>query len=212
MADERRSDFMTAAFDLVLFDLGGVLIELSGVGAMRELSGIQSDGELWERWLTCPWVRAFERGECTPDEFAQGMVDEWELTVLPTEFLDAFRLWPVGPLSGAEELVDAVRATVAVGCLSNTNALHTDERFSQWSIFTAFEPRLLSHELGELKPDRALFDRVRELVGLEPERILFLDDNLINVDGARAAGYTALHTRGVDEARTALRSVGVLET
>ena len=197
-------------FDLVLFDLGGVLIELSGVGAMRELAGIDNDDALWERWLTCPWVRAFERGDCTPDEFAAGMVAEWELTVAPEVFLDAFRRWPVGPLPGAEALVERVRSVVAVGCLSNTNAMHTEERFSQWSIFHRFEPRLLSHELGLLKPDRDLFDRVADLAGVAAGRILFLDDNIINVDGANAAGFVAMHTRGVGEAEGALIEAGVI--
>ena len=198
-------------FDLVLFDLGGVLIELSGVGAMRELSGTASDDALWARWLSCPWVRAFERGDCSPAEFAAGMVSEWELSVTPEVFLDAFRDWPVGPLPGAEELVARVAEVVAVGCLSNTNALHTMEQFSRWPIFDLFRPRLLSHELGLLKPDRDLFDRVAELVGIEARRILFLDDNLINVEGARSAGFAAEHVQGVDEARRALTAAGVLD-
>ena len=198
-------------FDLVLFDLGGVLIELSGVSAMRDLAGMDNDDELWERWLSCPWVRAFERGECTPDEFAQGMVEEWTLTVAPEVFLSAFRAWPVGPLPGAEQLVDETSAVVTVGCLSNTNAMHTDDQFSRWPIFDRFAPRFLSHELGLLKPDRDLFDRVAELAGITADRILFLDDNIINVDGARAAGFTAMHTRGVEEARSALVDAGILE-
>ena len=177
---------------------------------MRELAGIDTDDELGERWLTCPWVRAFERGDCSPDEFAAGMVSEWELTVAPEVFLDAFRGWPVGPLPGAEALVERVRSVVAVGCLSNTNAMHTDERFSHWPIFEMFEPRLLSHELGLLKPDRDLFDRVAELAGIAAKRILLLDDNIMNVDGATAAGLTAMHTRGVGEAERALIAAGIL--
>ena len=198
-------------YDLVLFDLGGVLIELGGPAAMRRLTGIGNDDELWQRWLTCPWVRAFESGECSPEEFAAGMVAEWEFSVEPAAFLDAFREWPVGPMPGAEALVARVAKVVAVGCLSNTNILHTEERFSRWAIFDAFEPRLLSYELGVLKPDRALFDRVAELVGSPPSRILFLDDNLINVDGATAAGFAAVHVRGVTEAEQALKDAGILD-
>ena len=55
---------------LVLFDLGGVLIELRGVATMAELSGIDDEGELWRRWLQCRWVRIFESGGCTPGEIA----------------------------------------------------------------------------------------------------------------------------------------------
>jgi HAD superfamily hydrolase (TIGR01509 family) len=196
--------------ELVLFDLGGVLIELGGVESMNALTGIESEDELWRRWLTCPWVRRFERGDCSPDEFADGMVDEWQLTVAPAAFLDAFAAWPLGPLPGAEALVAAVRAVVPTGCLSNTNALHWDRNFSTWPILDAFDFRFLSFELGVLKPDAELFDRVAELLPAPRDRVLFLDDNAINVDGARAAGFAAVTVRGVEEARGALVAAGVL--
>jgi HAD superfamily hydrolase (TIGR01509 family) len=199
-----------ALIDVVLFDLGGVLIELGGVAAMRELTGIESDDELWRRWLGCPWVRSYERGECSTDEFAKGVADDWGLTIEPAAFLAAFAAWPLGPLPGAEALVATVRRSVPVGCLSNTNAMHCDAHFSRWPIFDAFDFRFLSYELGLLKPDREVFDRVAQLVAVPPERILFLDDNQLNVDGARDAGFTAARARGVAEAEDALTAAGVL--
>ena len=60
--------------EMVLFDLGGVLLQLQGVPSMRKLSGISSDHELWSRWLGCPWVRRFESGTCSDEEFARGVV------------------------------------------------------------------------------------------------------------------------------------------
>ena len=65
---------MAEPVDLVLFDLGGVLIELSGVPAMLELTGIESEEDLWRRWLSCRWVRRFESGGCSETEFAAGVV------------------------------------------------------------------------------------------------------------------------------------------
>jgi FMN phosphatase YigB (HAD superfamily) len=198
------------AIQVVLFDLGGVLIELGGVTSMRELTGIESDDELWRRWLGCPWVRSFESGQCSADEFAAGVVDDWRLTVAPETFLGAFEAWPIGPFLGADELVRAVRRTVPTGCLSNTNALHWDDRFARWPILDAFDYRFLSFELGLLKPDREVFDRVAELLPAPPARILFLDDNMLNVEGATEAGFAAVHVRGVAEAEAALVAAGVL--
>ena len=103
-------------FDVVLFDLGGVLIDFGGVAPMKALAGIESDDELWSRWLTCRWVRSFERGECSPDEFADGVVGDWELSVEPAAFLDAFRSWPGGTLPGADELLSRVQQVVPAGC------------------------------------------------------------------------------------------------
>ena len=194
----------------MLFDLGGVLIELGGVAPMRELAGIDSDDELWRRWLTCRWVRSFERGECSADDFANGVITDWGLAVEADAFLDVFRSWPIGPLAGADALVQRVRDSVPVGCLSNTNVLHWDDHFTEWPIFEAFDFRFLSFELGIVKPDRELFDRVAELLPSPPERVLFLDDNVINVEGATAAGFVSYVARGVDEATDALVSAGVL--
>lgn len=55
----------TGPVDIVLFDLGGVLIELGGVSALQEMAGIASDDQVWQRWLTSPWVRNFENGRCS---------------------------------------------------------------------------------------------------------------------------------------------------
>lgn len=200
----------TASIDVVLFDLGGVLIDFGGVDPMKELAGIDSDDELWRRWLTCRWVRSFERGECSEDEFAAGMVSDWNLPVDAQTFLDAFQSWPGGPLPGADDLLRTVQESVPAGCLSNTNALHWEHHFAKWPILDSFDFRFLSFELGIVKPDRALFDRVAELLPTAADRVLFLDDNIINVEGAGAAGFVARHVRGVDEARAALIAAGVI--
>ena len=58
---------------------------------MRRLTGIDSDESLWERWLECEAVRHFERGTTSPEEFASGMVAEWQLPITPEDFLRDFR-------------------------------------------------------------------------------------------------------------------------
>jgi glucose-1-phosphatase len=195
--------------DLVLFDLGGVLIELSGVRAMQDLTRITSEEELWRRWLTCRWVRRFESGGCSETEFAAGVVADWRLELSPPAFLEAFRSWPVGPLPGARELVAQTRASVATGCFSNTNVLHWHDRISAW-VTGLFDHRFLSFELGLLKPDVTAFAQVASMLGVPAERVLFLDDNAVNVAGAAAAGFQAFRAAGVDEARQYLAEAAVL--
>jgi len=194
----------------VLFDLGGVLIEVAGVRAMLELTSIQSEEELWRRWLTCRWVRRFESGGCSETEFAAGVVADWQLEISAAAFLEAFRNWPTGPLPGAAELVAQTQASVATGCFSNTNALHWHDHIVGWSLAGLFEHRFLSFELGLLKPDIAAFARVADLLGVPAERVLFLDDNAVNVAGAAAAGFQAARAVGVDEARQRLAEAAVL--
>jgi putative hydrolase of the HAD superfamily len=201
---------VAAAVDLVLFDLGGVLIEVTGVPAMLELTGIENAEDLWRRWLTCRWVRRFESGGCSETEFAAGVVAEWRLDISPAAFLEAFRSWATGPLPGAAELVAHTRASVATGCFSNTNALHWHDHIAAWPLASMFDHRFLSFELGLLKPDAEAFAQVAGLLTVPAERVLFLDDNAINVAGAAAAGFQAARATGVAEARQCLAEAGVL--
>jgi putative hydrolase of the HAD superfamily len=196
--------------EAVIFDLGGVLADFGGVGPMRELAGINSDDEVWRRWLTCRWVRRFERGECSPEEFATGVVSDWALPVGPEAFLEGFRAWLAAPFPGAEALVRTVGRRLSVGCLSNTNRLHWDECASRWAIAELFDYRFLSFEMGLVKPDRDVFDHVVRSVGSSPQGLLFLDDNILNVEAAQAIGLIGIQVRGVDEARRALADVGLL--
>jgi len=196
--------------EAVIFDLGGVLADFGGVGPMRELAGMDTDEEVWERWLACPWVRSFESGGCSVEEFAAGVVDEWGLPTSSDDFLEGFTGWLAGPFPGAEDLVRAVRETVPVGCLSNTNDVHWIRAISTWPLADMFDYRFLSFQIGLLKPDGEIFEHVVGQVGLEPESLLFLDDNLINVEAARQSGLRADRVRGIDEARASLVAHGIL--
>ncbi len=75
---------------------------------MRALAGIDSDEELWARWLSCRWVQRFEAGLCSPEDFVDGVVADWGLELKPAAFLQSFGTWPT-PFEGALELVDAER-------------------------------------------------------------------------------------------------------
>ena len=136
---------------------------------------------------------------------------DWGLSISPTAFLDEFRTWPSGPLPGAEDLVAEVMARTSVGCFSNTNAMHWNEHLAEWPLVRMFETRFLSFEIGALKPDRRAFDYVAGELNPPPDRVLFLDDNAVNVDGAAAAGFSAVRVAGVSQAREALVAAGVLE-
>lgn len=192
----------------MLFDLGGVLVRLGGVASMGEMAGLASEDEVWRRWLACRWVRDFERGRCTAEEFAQGVVLDWGLRVDPDDFLARFAVWPEGLLPGAIDLVEEVKGVRPVGCLSNSNAVHWAEQ-ARW-FGPVFDAAFLSHEMDLIKPDRDVFDHVAAALSLDPGAILFLDDNAPNVEAAVEAGFQAAVARDPVDARAVLEHFGVL--
>ncbi|HET9094372.1 MAG TPA: HAD family phosphatase [Solirubrobacteraceae bacterium] len=195
---------------IVLFDIGGVLARFRGLEVLRELTGARSELDVAARWLMSPWVRRFESGGCTDEAFAAGIIDEWQFPYTAAEFLELFPGWLDEPFEGAERMVRATSERVGVGCLSNTNALQWRTKISHWAMAECFTHRFLSFELGAVKPDRVIYERVIGRLPAPPDRVLFLDDNPLNVEGARAAGLRAEQTDGVAGARAALARHGVL--
>lgn len=194
----------------MLFDMGGVLVEL---GPLDEFLGTAMPATLfWPKWLASPTVRRFERGECSNDEFGRGLRSEFDLDLSPAEILERFRAFPRGLFAGAADLVAAVADGVATAVLSNTNQLHWEEQADNAIIRDLFDHRFLSYELGLVKPDAAIFERVLAELALSPHEVLFIDDNQLNVDGARALGLDAHVGDGVDEAREVLASRNLLSS
>jgi HAD superfamily hydrolase (TIGR01509 family) len=199
----------SAKTEIVLFDLGGVLVEYRGVSQMGKFARISDPEELWERWLSCKWVRSFEAGRCSEVEFAAGVVDDWELRMSPAAYLEAFRSWPTGPLPGADDLVREVKRRVPVSCFSNTNAPHW-QSVQTWPLIGQFDHVFLSFQMGFLKPDREAFEHVAGALGVPTGRILFLDDNQLNIDTALQLGFSAIRVAGVDDARRALAEIDLI--
>lgn len=193
---------------LLLFDLGGVLVDISAFGALTQLSAAAPDADaVKRRWLASPAVRRFELGLDAPDDFARAFVAEWQLALAPQEFLARFAAWPRGLYPGAREILRALRRRFRVACLSNSNALHW-ERFG--SFVGEFDLALSSHLLGAIKPDADAFERALERCGARAAETVFFDDSPHNVAVARELGLRAHHVDGIEALLPLLRAEGLL--
>lgn len=174
---------------VILFDLGGVLIENNGQAALTAMLPQPLEAaEMWRRWLASPCVRLFERGQISAEEFAGAFVREWRIDLDPSAFIGEFATWPKGLFEGAEALLRDLKGTHHLACLSNTNAIHW-QRFPQ--LHGLFDSCFLSHEMGHVKPDREAFDYTLERLEVAARDVYFFDDLLANVAVAREAGMNA---------------------
>lgn len=196
--------------EVLLFDVGGILIELGGIEIWKNLTGQTDEAELWSQWLNCQVVKDFESGRSTPTDFANGMVRKYDLQISTDQFIESFAQWPKGFYEGARELVADVAPNIRTGCFSNTNDIHWSISFNQ-SVHDLFDLHFLSHKIGHVKPDASAFQYVIDELKCAPESIFFVDDNIINVDAARACGFDAHVTKGPDETRQVLSEHGLLK-
>ncbi|MCX6714970.1 MAG: HAD family phosphatase [Candidatus Uhrbacteria bacterium] len=200
---------MTHQFDFVLLDLGGVLVRLGGWDQLFAWTNIPTLDELKHQWLLSPAVHAFESGKCSEQEFADRLVQELSLCTSPAEFLASFEAAPTELFPGVPELLLELSSNIPVVSVSNTSSLHW-RRFERWNFLQYFHRHLPSFELGVCKPNAAYFHRVLEELHVKPNRVLFFDDSVLNVDAAASVGIIARRTVGIDALRQELTQDGLI--
>lgn len=185
---------MTAPVSLILFDLGGVCVELSGIPTVqRWLSDTMSMETFWKIWIHSPAVQAFESGKMEPEPFAKAIIRELDLPVCPKEFLSHFAAWASRLTPHIKDLLDRLRPHYRIASLSNTNVVHWSAISGHLGLSSFFHQNFPSHLTGLLKPDAAAFLQVVEKTGIPAPEILFLDDHPENIAGAKRCGFQTLH-------------------
>lgn len=182
-------------FDVVLFDIGGVLLTNSWDVKERaetaahfnlDVEELQSRHaeivELWERggvtMSTYLDVAVFyEPRSFTQDEFVQCMLSQ-------------SKLLPNGAMKVLNEL--AASSKHLIGALNNEARELNEYRLKKFGLRDCFDITLTSCYLGLRKPGAAIYKRAIDIVGRPPERILFIDDRPENVAGAEAAGLVSI--------------------
>jgi putative hydrolase of the HAD superfamily len=200
-------------FDVILFDVGGVLLT-NGWDHAERAAAMAHFG--LDR-------AAFEARHGAPN-------DAWERDVIPVKaYLDstvfyesrAFshddfiaimltqsKLLPDGALGILGEL--AASDHYLLGALNNEARETNEYRFRKFGLRKLFRVALSSCYLGLRKPDLAIYKRALDILGRQPERILFIDDRAENVAGAVAAGMHGIQFHGAESLRQELVALGVL--
>ena len=198
---------MDEKIEVVLLDLGGVMLRLHDP---LETFGIDlPNEEFLEKWLLSDSVRELEKGEVSPQTFASSIVQEFGLPYSSQEFMQRFERWPDALFDGVPNLLQAVAANHRLALLSNTNAIHWERDDIEGRLQPLIESVFLSYRTGLMKPEAAAFDDVLNRLNVAAKRVLFLDDNTLNVNAARECGMQAMLTRGFDSLVENLAQAGV---
>jgi glucose-1-phosphatase len=185
----------------IIFDLGGVLLNLDTLrtrNAFIDL-GITQIDDLFRIGHADSFFKEYEVGAITDEEFVEAARKLTRPGTSPQAIIDA---WNSMLLDFPEERVaflNQLKTRYRLFLFSNTNALHLEEfQKSYRTVYGTglddhFEKAWYSHVINQRKPDVAAFEYVISDSNLDPAVTLFIDDALINVEGARAAGLQAIH-------------------
>ncbi len=196
--------------DAVVFDLGNVLIavdEPRGAERMAARTG-KTRQQIEEYMLGTPHGHELALGKVSKKQFFHTVAKDLGFDGTYDEFAliwsDIFT--PIDPMIA---LAESLKTLVPRLLLSNTNAIHMDFILERYGFLHDFDAHVLSHEVGLLKPDAAIYRYTLDKYGLAAERTVFLDDLAPNVEGARRVGMQAIHFLNPEQARAELTKLGV---
>ncbi len=199
----------------LIFDFGNVIAHFDYRQAAGRLGGtLGLTGEAFlERVRTLgfsPLLQQYEAGQITAEAFSGGVATLAGLAIPHEAFAaawsDIFTLnEPVAQL-----VAELKRVGYRLVLGSNTNDLHAAHFRRQFAGTLAhFDRLVLSFEVGHIKPSRPFYLACAEAAGAAPGDCVFIDDLAENVEGARAAGLSAVLYRNVAALRGDLARLGV---
>ena len=83
-----------------------------------------------------------------------------------------------------------------IGLITNGDHTLQMRKLEMLSLESIFDEIIISHDYGTDKPDRLLFDKMGELLGIPNNEMMYVGDHPLNdVDASRRAGYTPVWVR-----------------
>jgi putative hydrolase of the HAD superfamily len=199
-------------FDVILFDVGGVLLtngwdhrERAAVVDQFQLDRVEFERRHAE--ANDPW----ERDAISAGQYLDATVFYEPRSFSKDEFMSAIfaqsKALPNGALGILSELVASHK--YMLGVLNNEAREPNDYRFQSFGLRDQVDVAFSSCYLGLRKPGAAIYRRALDILGTPGQRTLFIDDRAENAAAAVSAGMQAICFTGADALRSNLQTLEV---
>ena len=118
------------------------------------------------------------------------------IDISDAQLLDGWNSILVGEMPGVSELLAKAAGSFPLYAFTNSNREHEAYWSKQFSrILSNFKAVYVSSTIGLRKPEAEAYDYVVRAIGVSADRIVFFDDSLEYIEGARARGLQAVHVK-----------------
>jgi putative hydrolase of the HAD superfamily len=195
--------------DFLIFDLGNVIIDIDYSFSINELKKILPEAKytLTDKFFPSTFHKEYEKGLISSSQFRNEVrnlyQEDWTDAQVDHVWNSLLKDIPYERI----ELLKKLGRDFGTAVLSNTNEIHIEkfdelllDQTGEKSIFDLCDRTFLSHEMGLAKPDEAIYKAVLNEINVSPERVLFFDDLLANLEGAKRVGiqtYQITHPKAL---------------
>ncbi len=199
--------FTLNTIDAIIFDLGGVVLNLDPektFDVFAQITGL-SHSEL-EKKGENKLFKQFEKGEISSVKFRNGLNDLFSINIENNVIDDAWNAMLLDLPMDRLNMIGSLQKKYKTFVLSNTNEIHIeafDKTVNQVTgghrIQEYFAQVYYSHKVGMRKPDTEIFEMVIAKNNLDSSKTLFIDDTLEHIESASKLGLQTWHLTNQEE-------------
>lgn len=187
-------------YDIVLLDLGGVLIHLDyqlTIDAFKKLTA-QDFQLIYSQANQESIFDKYETGQISSQAFINKLKEQLHPSVTPNQVVAAWNAMILDFNRESLETLVELNATKRVFLLSNTNELHMQKVLRKLAEVTdkkiedLFEKIYLSHDIKLRKPNTEVFEYILDDLKIKADQVLFIDDSEQHILGAKSIGIVAI--------------------
>ena len=171
---------MSLKIKVLLFDLGRVLVDFDHLRSAKRIAAFcsKTPQQIYDLFFESKSTIDFEAGKISPVDFYQQVKQMLDLKLSYASFEPIWN--DIFFLSAKNRfvfgLVNNLRVNYKTALLSNINILHFEYLKKYFPIFVIFERVFTSFELGAVKPDPLIYNKVMEILRVPAENIFYTDD------------------------------------
>jgi len=194
-------DKTAATVKNILFDLGGVILDLNVSKTLEGFLNLGFPKELLnypENFQTDIFYK-YETGRISTEGFRDRIREFSGVSFSDKDFDEVWCAMLYRVPEKRTRIIKNLSSHYELFILSNTSPLHIERFESLWEASAGYplkdviKKSFYSHEIGEHKPDPEAFIRVLKSAKITAEETLFLDDNIQNVKAAKELGFNTIH-------------------
>jgi glucose-1-phosphatase len=188
-------------FKAVIFDFGNVIINIELQRIYNTFAKFTSKSPTYiEKRLEEDQIfRRYESGQFNDEEFREVIRQTLGFPLSDKEIDTSWNAILLDIPTDRIELIKNIRLKFPIYLLSNTNNIHIEasnlylkKQHSIENLDLLFDKVFLSYQMGMWKPDVEIYHTVLKQIKLQPHEALFLDDNLKNIESAKAIGMQTI--------------------
>ncbi len=199
------------AINTIVFDFGGVLIDWNPRHLFKKIFTDENEMEQFLKTVcTDDWNAEQDRGRTLQegtDLLIQSHPAKAELIRL------YYDRWPEmlnGTIQGTVDILVQLKERYKVYGLTNWSAETFPIALERYDFFKLLDGIVVSGTEKIIKPGREIFDLLIERFNIIPEQSVFIDDNLKNIDAAKALNFKTVHFKNPEQLREELLGFGIL--